>query len=100
MGDGVLIIPDETMYPSPGVPAGGPADTTDPTVRVISNPTLPQAEALATGTVNTVVPAPQLEQPAEASREPRFEQYETEDPDGNTVTVRRDLETGQSEILP
>ena len=87
----------DVTKPSVTAPGDGPADTTDPTERAVSVPFSPSEEAIKVGTVNAVVPAPKVE--AEApSGEARTEEYEAVRPDGSTVTVVRDIETGESQV--
>lgn len=74
----------------------GPVDETDPTKRVSSVTAIPDTEALAVGTVDTVAEAPQPEAPA--AKTARTEEYEATKPDGTKVTVVRNIETGKTEL--
>ena len=91
-------LDSDVTKPSTTAPGDGPADTTDPTERATSVTPNPGEEALAVGTVNAVKPLPKDEAPA-ASGKPRTERYEAVKPDGSTVTVERNLETGESKIV-
>ncbi|WP_155293035.1 hypothetical protein [Rhodococcoides fascians] len=85
--------------PSVTAPGDGPADTTDPLEHAQSVTPIPGAEALATGTVNAVVPSQRPLKPPRDESQDRFEQYETFAPNGTKVWVRRNLETGESVVL-
>lgn len=74
----------------------GPVDETDPTKRVSSVTAIPDSEALAVGTVDTVAEAPQPETPAAPAA--RTEEYEATKPDGSKVTVVRNIETGKTTL--
>lgn len=73
----------------------GPVDEKDAETRVSSVTAIPDDEAVAAGTVNTVTEVPAAEKPAP---EPRTEEYTATKPDGSTVTVVHDLVTGKTEI--
>lgn len=91
-------LDSDVTKPSITQPGDGPADTVDPSERASSTPVRPGPEARAVGTVNAVVP---IEQPKSASRESkndRTETYEATRPDGSTVTVTRNIETGESKV--
>lgn len=88
----------DVTKPSTTAPGDGPADTTDPTERATSVTPQPGDEAFAVGTVNAVVPLPKEEAPA-ASGKARTERFEAVKPDGSTVTVERNLETGESKLV-
>ena len=90
-------LDSDVTKPSVTAPGDGPADTTDPTEHASSVPARPGDEALAVGTVNTVVPVPAPE-PAGEVEDPRIETYEAVKPDGSTVTVERNIETGESKV--
>ena len=91
-------LDSDVTKPSVTAPGDGPADTTDPTERATSVTPQPGEEALKVGTVNAVQPLPQPEQ-AEEDKDPRVERYEAVKPDGSTVTVERNLETGESKTV-
>jgi hypothetical protein len=84
--------------PSTTAPGDGPADTTDP-AEMASSVSPDKAAAARAGhlTVNAVVP---VERPAEERDDSsdRYEEYEATRPDGMKVTVRRNLETGETEV--
>jgi hypothetical protein len=89
-------LDSDVTKPSVTAPGDGPADTTDPTEIAVSVPAAPGAESLKVGTVNTVVPveAP----PAVEVTDPRIETYEATKPDGTTVTVEHNIDTGESKV--
>jgi hypothetical protein len=74
----------------------GPVDETDPTKRVSSVTAIPDSEAVAVGTVDTVVEAPEPEKPTPPA--PRTEEYEATRPNGTKVTVVRNIETGKTTL--
>jgi hypothetical protein len=90
-------LDSDVTRPSVTQPGDGPADTTDPNKRASSVIPRPGEEALRVGTVNAVLP---VEQPAAAAREgeERVETYEATRPDGSTVTVTHNIETGESQV--
>jgi hypothetical protein len=90
-------LDEDVTAPSTTAPGDGPADTTDPTERAVSVTPNPGDEALKTGTVNAVKPAPRQTE-AESTTKPRVEKYEATKPDGSTVTVERNVETGESKV--
>lgn len=97
--------------PSTVVPGDAPADTTDPEERAVSVPVQPTAETLLAGTVNAVLPVPegavispgpsdyQIIDGASSASASRVEEYKAARPDGTVVTVRHDLDTGNTEIV-
>lgn len=91
-------LDSDVTKPSVTAPGDGPADTTDPTERATSVTPQPGEEAFKVGTVNAVVPLPQEDAP-ESDAKPRIERYEAVKPDGTTVTVERNLETGESKTV-
>jgi len=91
-------LDSDVTKPSVTAPGDGPADTTDPTERATSVTPQPGDEAFKVGTVNAVVPLPKEDEPEEKG-EARTERYEAVKPDGSTVTVERNLETGESKIV-
>ena len=90
----------DTDVTKPGTTAPGdaPYDTTDPDERATSVRAQPGQEALAEGRVNGVVPLPKRQQARHDSSKDRTETYEATGPDGNTVTVTRNVETGESAV--
>lgn len=90
----------EIDRPSTTAPGDGPADTTDPTEQASSvAPDKGAAARAGHGTVNAVVP---VRGPAAAKRKTkgdRFEEYDVLDAHGDTVRVRRNIETGESERI-
>ena len=91
-------LDSDVTKPSVTAPGDGPADTTDPTERATSVTPQPGEEAFKVGTVNAVVPLPEEDAP-ESDVKPRIERYEAVKPDGSTVTVERNLETGESKTV-
>jgi hypothetical protein len=79
-----------------------PADTLDPNERATSVTADKGAAALAGfGSVNAVVPLPEPERPrqsAEGDQKDRTEEYQQPGPDGKLVTVRHNLDTGETTI--
>lgn len=87
--------------PSVTEPGDGPADTTDPTERASSaTPDKGAAAAAGYGTVNAVVKLPDRKSraPKRDESEDRIETYEVEGPDGEYVTVTRNIETGETKV--
>lgn len=86
--------------PSHVEPGDAPADTTDPTENV-STVEPDKAAAAAAGhlTVNAAVPIdlPSPEEPAIEGKG-RVEKYEAVRPDGTTVTVTRNIDTGDAKV--
>lgn len=92
-------IDDDVTKPSTTAPGDGPADTTDPTERAVSAPPQPGDEAHAVGTVNAVKPAPKDEaESAPAKKDQRVEEYEATRPDGSRVTVKHNIDTGETSV--
>lgn len=72
-------------------------DTTDPTERATSvEPDKAAAAAAGYGTVNAVVPLPAPERPDEGKKDERTETYKVNGPDGKLVTVRHNIDTGET----
>jgi hypothetical protein len=87
----------DVTKPSVTAAGDGPHDTTDPTEMASTVVPRPGAQAIATGTVNAVLPIPK--QQAEAPRRRRkedIEEYEVTKPDGTKATVQHDLITGET----
>ncbi|KTR11071.1 hypothetical protein NS330_12960 [Curtobacterium citreum] len=85
--------------PSTTVPGDGPADTTDPTQTASSSRALPSDAARAAGTVNAVTLVTSRPKTTTSTAPLRSETYKQTAPNGSTVTVRRDLETGDTEAI-
>lgn len=90
-------LDSDVTKPSVTAPGDGPADTTDPTERATSVTPQPGEEAFAVGTVNAVKPLPKAKAPAKGKE--RTETYEAVKPDGSTVKIERNIETGESKIV-
>lgn len=88
----------DNTKPSTTAPGDGPADTTDPTERASSVTPQPGTEALKVGTVNAVQPIPEDEKPQRDSKSDRVETYKATRPDGSEVTVKHNLDTGESSV--
>lgn len=96
-------LDNDITKPSVTAPGDGPADTTDPTEHATSVTPNPGEEAMRAGTVNAVKILPaavsiQADEPVE-QQEDRIEEYKQVRPDGAIVTIRRNIETGDSEII-
>jgi hypothetical protein len=90
-------LDSDTTKPSVTQPGDGPYDTTDPTEEATSVPFNPSDEALRTGTVNAVKPLPQPKRAASTAK-PRTETFKAIAPNGDEVTVSRNIETGESTV--
>ncbi len=96
--EGTTTLDSDTTKPSVTAPGDGPADTTDPREVAVSTPVNPGPEAIAAGTVN---PVQKVEAPAEQERDTsndRIDKYDVKRPDGKTVTVTHNLETGATSV--
>lgn len=93
-------LDDHLDKPSVTEPGDGPADTTDPTERASSaTPDKGAAAKAGYGTVNAVVPLPKRKQRDTGPRAAdRMETYQVEGPDGEPVTVTRNIDTGESKV--
>lgn len=91
---------DKTVTkPSTVEPGDGPADTTDPNERVSSVPVQPDVSAVRAGTVNAVLVNDNLPTPqAREIKDPRIETYQAVRPDGSTVKVTHNVETGETKV--
>ena len=97
--EGTTTLDSDVTKPSVTAPGDGPADTTDPTEQAVSVPPRPDEEALKVGTVNAVQPAPEQPKPSTRSKaKARTEEYEATKPDGEVVTVVRNIDTGETQI--
>ena len=88
----------DNTTPSTTAPGDGPADTTDPTERASSVTPQPGPEALKVGTVNAVQPVPQDAEPKRDAKNDRTETYKATRPDGSEVTVKHNLDTGETTV--
>lgn len=93
---GETRLDSDVTKPSTTAPGDGPADTTDPNERAQSVPPIPGEEALAAGTVNVVKPVPKSAGRGGSKAKARVERYEALTPSGETVTIERNIETGES----
>ncbi|MBF4549241.1 hypothetical protein [Pseudoclavibacter sp. VKM Ac-2888] len=93
-------LDDDTTKPSVTEPGDGPADTTDPTEIATSvTPLPPSEEAIAAGTQNAVLPVEKPSVTEAPESEHRIEHYDAVRPDGSTVRVKHNLDTGKTEIV-
>jgi len=88
----------DTTKPSTTAPGDGPADTTDPSEVASSTTPRPGSDAVKVGTVNAVQPVPSEAEPKRDSKSDRTETYEAIKPDGTKVTVKHNLETGETSV--
>lgn len=91
-------LDNDNTKPSTTAPGDGPADTTDPTEHASTVGGDKKAAAAAGHlTVNAVEP---VEPQPVAKREgkERIETYKATDPEGNEVTVKHNLDTGETSV--
>lgn len=91
-------LDQDVTKPSTTAPGDGPADTTDPSETAHSVTPQPDAEAMKVGTVNAVVPGEQIAEPERDGKNDRIEKYEAVKPDGTTVTVTHNIDTGETTV--
>lgn len=93
-------LDSDVTKPSVTAPGDGPADTTDPTEIASTVTPRPGPEAFAAGTVNGVVKVGNTtdSKPKKASKD-RYEEYDANKPNGDVVRIKRNIETGASEIV-
>lgn len=89
-------LDSDITKPSNTAPGDGPADTTDPTEVAVSVTPNPGDEAITVGTVNAVKPAPKKAAAKRDTSKDRVEKYTATRPDGSTVTISHNLETGET----
>lgn len=95
---GETRLDDTVAAPATTQPGDAPYDTTDPAeVAVSVSPDKGNPESLRTGTVNAVLPL-SVEQTERDSSADRWEEYPAVRPNGDRVTVRRNIDTGQSSV--
>jgi len=93
-------LDDSVSEPSTVAPGDAPADTTDPN-EMASTVEPDKAAAAAAGhlTVNSVVKVGDASAPAARdSKSDRIETYTAVRPDGSEVTVKHNLETGETSV--
>lgn len=89
----------DTTKPSTTAPGDGPADTTDPNERASSITPQPGPEAIKVGTVNAVQPVPAEAEPEQVpEKDQRVETYTATRPDGTEVTVKHNIDTGETSV--
>ncbi|WDF32245.1 hypothetical protein PTW37_10200 [Arthrobacter agilis] len=91
-------LDSDTTKPSVTAPGDGPADTTDPDERAQSAPVNPGPDALAAGTVNAVKSVPKPKAATRSAAKERVEKYKATKPNGDVVTVTRNIDTGVSKV--
>lgn len=91
-------LSDDVTKPQATAPGDAPADTMDPLERAVSvRPDKAAAAAEGHQTVNAVVPgAPIVPEVLSGTRE---ETYEVRKPDGTTVKVKHNVDTGKTEVV-
>ena len=97
--------PDKTRLdkdvstPSTVAPGDAPHDTTDPNEVAHTVTPQPNLEAIAAGTVNGVLPGKPIEAAAGVpEKDQRIETYKATRPDGSEVTVKHNLDTGETSV--
>ena len=88
----------DTSKPSTTAPGDGPADTVDPSESAVSVTPQPSSEALKVGTVNAVKPAAKTTKAKRDTTKDRVEKYDRVRPDGTTVTVTHNVDTGETSV--
>lgn len=99
MAENTTTLDSDVTKPSVTVSGDGPADTTDPTEiasTVIPNP---GPEAVKVGTVNAVKKVGTTTAKKRDTKSDRFEEYDAVKPNGDVVRVKRNVETGETEIV-
>lgn len=91
-------LDSDITKPSVTAPGDGPADTTDPTEIASTVTPRPGPEAFAVGTVNAVKPVEKKATKRDTKND-RFEEYEAVKPNGDVVRIKRNIDTGESEIV-
>jgi len=95
-----VTLDSDLTRPSTSAPGHGPADTLDDRERASSSKSRPGPEAVTRGTVNAVVSLGRTpEERTEWLPTDRIEREQVLDPDGELVTVERNLELGASRIV-
>lgn len=92
-------LDSDVTKPSITQPGDGPADTTDPNETAHSVTPRPGEEAIKVGTVNAVVPGERIEDTStRPQKDQRVEKYKAVRPDGSTVTVTHNIDTGETSV--
>lgn len=91
-------LDSDATKPSTTAVGDGPADTTDPSEHASSVTPRPSAKALKAGTVNAVQPVPQEAKPERDAKNDRIEKYDAVRPDGTTVKVTHNIDTGETSV--
>lgn len=98
---GSTRLDTDTSAPSTTAPGDGPADTTDPSERATTvGGDKAAAAAAGFGTVNAAIPLPSTASTAAspAAQEHRVERYPATKPDGSTVIVEHNIDTGETRL--
>lgn len=93
-------LDSDTTKPSVTEPGDGPADTTDPDELASSaTPDKGAAADAGHGTVNAVVKTGDAPQGTTVpEKDQRVEEYEATRPDGSKVTVKHNIDTGETSV--
>lgn len=92
-------LDDNVTQPATVAPGDAPHDTTDPNEVAHTVTPQPSEEALRAGTVNGVLPGKPHEAPAGvAEKDQRVETYKATRPDGSEVTVKHNIDTGETSV--
>jgi hypothetical protein len=92
-------LDSDNTKPSTTAPGDGPADTTDPTERASTVGGDKKAAAAAGHlTVNAVEPVESAPAAKSDSKNDRIETYKATKPDGTEVTVKHNLDTGETSV--
>ena len=93
-------LDSDNTKPSTTAPGDGPADTTDPTEQASTVGGDKKAAAAAGHlTVNAIEPLPPVEEATGVDKkDQRIEKYDATTPEGNTVTVTHNIDTGETSV--
>lgn len=95
MAEETTTLDDDVTKPSQTAPGDGP----DPSEQATSVTPNPGPEAIAEGTVNAVKKVPKKATPRRRKDEDRVEEYTLRRPDGKLAHVKRNIDTGESEVV-
>ncbi|QCG77020.1 hypothetical protein SEA_EWALD_11 [Gordonia phage Ewald] len=97
--ENTTTLDSDVTAPSVTEPGDGPADTTDATEVATSVTPDPGPEVVKTGTVNAVKKTGTTKSKSKASTsKDRIEKYTQVRPDGATVHIERNIDTGETKI--
>lgn len=94
-------LDNDVTKPSKTIPGDGAHDTTNPLERASTVTPQPSAETVASGagTVNGQLPLSPIEEGTKVpADEHRYEEYDAVTPEGKTVRVQHNLDTGATRI--